>query len=95
MLYPLSYSRAVGQCIKGSGPSRAGRVVHGLPKPTKLHKFQACEDTLYRGASSILSLVRRRHGDGGDTSLESGRRQTWVRNSRLRGCWPSARSPAH
>ena len=24
MLYPLSYSRAVGQCIKGGGPSRAG-----------------------------------------------------------------------
>src|SRR5207244_3449224 len=59
MLYPLSYSRAVGQCIKGGSPSRAGHGVHGLPKPTKLHKFQACEDTLYRSASSILSLVRR------------------------------------
>jgi hypothetical protein len=95
MLYPLSYSRAVSQCIKGRGAGRPGREVHGLPKPTKLHKFQACEDTLYRGASSILSLVRRRHGDGADTSLASGRRQTWVRNSRLQGCWPSARSPAH
>jgi hypothetical protein len=95
MLYPLSYSRAVSQCIKGRRPSRAGRGVHGLPKPTKLHKFQACEDTLYRGTSSILSLVRRRHGDDAATSLEARRRQTWVRNSRLPGCWPWARSPVH
>lgn len=95
MLYPLSYSRAVDQCIKGRGPSRAGQEFHGRTKPTKLHKFQACEDTLYRSASPILSLVRRRHGDDADTSLEAGRRQTWVRNSRLQGCWPSARSPVH
>ena len=60
MLYPLSYSRAVAQCSKGDERDRTGRMVHDLLEPPKLHKFQAGEDTLYRKASSILSLVRRR-----------------------------------
>ena len=59
MLYPLSYSRGTGQCIKGAamGP-RSGFRVRGLPKPTKSHKFQACEGTLYRSGRPILSAVR-------------------------------------
>ena len=31
-----------------------------MPKPTKLHKFRACEGTLYRSGGSILLLVRAR-----------------------------------
>ena len=63
MLYPLSYSRAARQCSKGARAAKERYEVHGLPKPTKLHKFRACEDTLYRSDRPILSLVRRRHGD--------------------------------
>ena len=62
MLYPLSYSRAARQCIKG-GDARRWRKTErpaACCKPTKLHKFQACEDTLYRSVGSILSVVRRR-----------------------------------
>ena len=64
MLYPLSYSRQARQCIKGRRPARDTTSVRALLKPTKLHKFRACEDKLYRSDRPILSLVRRRHGDG-------------------------------
>jgi hypothetical protein len=64
MLYPLSYSRAARQCSKAGCQPGKGCEVPGLPRATKLHKFRACEDTLYRSDRPILSLVRRRHGDG-------------------------------
>ena len=60
MLYPLSYSREARQCIKGRQPARNATSVRGLLEPTKLHKFRACEGTLYRSGGSILLLVRAR-----------------------------------
>ena len=61
MLYPLSYSRTARQCIKPAGPIRLRiREVRRLLKSLKLHKFQACEGTLYRSGGSILCVVRRR-----------------------------------
>ena len=60
MLYPLSYSRAARQCSKGMGRGRRSDAVRGRCEDTHSHSFQACEDTLYRSGSSILSAVRRR-----------------------------------
>jgi len=44
-----------------------------LPEPTKLHKFRACEGTLYRSGGSILSLVRAR-----SSGPSSARRSTGI-----------------
>ena len=61
MLYPLSYSRERASVSRATDPGGLrDHEVRGLPKSTKWHKFQACEDTLYRSGGSILSVVRRR-----------------------------------
>jgi len=83
----------VGQCIKGVERSRAGHESTACSKPRNCTSFRHVR-TRSTGARVLYSHSY-------DVAMVTTpvrrwkRRQTWVRNSRLQGCWPSALSPVH
>jgi hypothetical protein len=98
MLYPLSYSRQ-----RASVSRVPGRAGCGIERSADCRSSRNCTRFGHAGARSTGAAVLYSqpydvaNGDDAATPfyLESGRRQTWVRNSRWQACWPSARSPVH
>ncbi len=98
MLYPLSYSRQ-----RASVSRVRGQAGCGIERSADCRSSRNCTSFGHAGARSTGAAVLYSQSydvaNGGDAAtpfyLESGRRQTWVRNSRWQACWPSARSPVH